>query len=135
MKKPTPKAQPALDFSECTDYIEQKYGIATRDYANSHIQFHEWRRAKGYGDIDSEGNLAGSSKIWYSEFQQAIKAGEVVKRPYQDFWHWLVDTVCPTNGGTFLLDKEFGDCAEPWQVEILGFYLDEFGKGPYRAEW
>jgi len=136
MKKPQPKTrEPVLDFNECTEYIEKKHHIQTRDYANSSAQFGEWCDAKGYGKTDPEGNDRGSSQIWFAQFQADIVAGLVVDKPYQDFWHWLIDVVDIRNGGTIELSEELGEGAEPWQKRILGLYLSEFGKGPYVTEW
>lgn len=135
LSKPKAKTRKALDWSECTAFIENKYKIQTRDFAKSHAQFGDWCDAKGYGSKDPEGKDRGSSQIWFAEFQADIKAGKIEDRPYRDFWHWLIDVADVQRGGTLELDAEMGDGAEPWQKEILALYLKEFGSGPYLTDW
>lgn len=118
-----------LDYSECTDFIEKKYKIDVRDYARSHVQFGEWCKTKG---ITPDGN----SQSQWSKYQAAITSGEIVERPYQDFWHWITDVCQVSNGGTIHLSTELGDGAEPWQKEILALYVKEFGdEQEYETSW
>ncbi len=135
MRKPKPKSRPSLDFSECTKFIEEKYKIDTRDYANSHMQFFEWCDAKGYGGTDPKGEKRAESQVWFAEHQAEIKAGTVIERPYQDFWHWLTDVCDIHRGATMELYEGIEETAEPWQKEILDLYLKEFGRGPYLTDW
>ena len=134
--KPKPRVLEVFDWNECTAFIEDKYGINTRDYRRSHNQFDEWCDVKGYGQKDSQGEDRGSSQLWYAEFQCEIESGKVKERPYQDFWHWIIDVTNVQNGGTIELCEELGAGeAEPWQKKILRLYLTEFGSGPYLTEW
>lgn len=129
MKKPKAKTRTVLDYHQCTKFIEKKYKIDVRDYAHSNKQFDEWCKAKG---IKPDGN----SQSQWSAFKKAIKNGELIERPYQDFWHWIID-VCPvSNGGTIHLSAELGDGAIPWQKEILALYVKEFGDNQeYETSW
>jgi len=50
---------------------------------------------------------------------------------HRDFWYFVYD--CDggyiTNGGFFTMLEEWGEDAEDWQKQILGYYMDEFGEG------
>ena len=133
--KPKPKVLKALDWQECTEFIEEKYKIQTRDYANSRAQFGEWCDAKGYSDKPPDGKDRSSSQRWFAEYQDDIKAGRIKKREYRDFWHWLIEVADVQRGGTLELDAKMGESAEPWQRKILSLYLREFGPGPYLTDW
>lgn len=139
MTKPKPKTRATLDFSECTDFIENKYNIDTRDFARSHHQFGEWCAAIGEAPAtcppDATEEQIKASQEQYGRFKADIASGKIVDRPYQDFWHWLIDNADVRRGGTLELDEEMGEGAEPWQKEILGLYLKEFGTGPYLTDW
>jgi hypothetical protein len=126
--KPTPKTFSLLDWEECTLYINETHGIDTRDFANAHAQYGEWCAANNQVPD-------GSSQTQFAEYQADIKAGKLVERPYQDFWHWLLDVADIHRGGMLELDEEMGEDAEPWQKQILALYLAEFGKGPYHTDW
>ena len=78
-------------YGEVIDFIEKKYEIDTRDYRKSHNQFGEWCDAKGYGMKDPEGKDRHSSQIWYAEYTSDIANGRFTERPYEDFWHWVID--------------------------------------------
>jgi hypothetical protein len=132
--KPKPKTRAVLDFTECTRYIEGKYNITTRDYCRSHLQFGEWCASKGEKVIDSRSDIKGA-QTQYARFNAAIASGKVIERPYQDFWHFLCDTVNPSRGGTIELHEDLADGQEPWVKEILSLYLKEFGSGPYLNDW
>lgn len=135
LKKPKPVSRKSLDFHDCTKFIEEKYKINTRDYANSHMQFFKWCDEKGYHPTDAEGKPPSESRIWFSEHQAAIKSGAVIERPYQDFWHWLTDVCDIHRGATMELYEGIEAGAEPWQIQILNLYLKEFGRGPYLTDW
>ena len=137
MNKPTQKTTNHFDFSECTEYIEKKYKIDTRDYAKSHAQYYEWCNSKDYGEADREGKKRGESRIWFGEFQKEIERGQITERPYQDFWHFLINNFNIVRGGFFDLDEELIKeiDAEDWQKYILGLYLKEFGNATYLTDW
>jgi hypothetical protein len=135
MKKPTKKTLEYLEYGECQRFIEKKYKINTCDYANSHRQFYEWCDAKGYGQKDSKGNDRGSSQIWFAEYQREISAGLISECPYQNFWHFITDTVFEGKGQRFYLSKDLAKKAEKWQKHILELFIKEFGEGPYVADW
>lgn len=139
MKKPKPEARMVIDFSECTDFIENKYGINTRDYANSHRDFERWCKKKKEKPTNCPANcsdkvMKAHQKQW-ARYQSDVAAGRFTDNPYQDFWHWLLTVADINRGGTVILSKDMGEGAEPWQQHILGLYLKEFGEGPYLTEW
>jgi len=134
MKKPKLQTSEFYNYAEVISFIEKKHNINTRDYAHSDIQFNEWCDSKGYGQKDTAGQDRGASQIWFAEFQREITDGLVFERPYQDFWHWLVDAFSVSRGGVLALSNEDLELAdEPWQSEILKLILEEFGEGEKRA--
>jgi len=46
--------------------------------------------------------------------------------PYQDFWHYIVDSGDVSNGCFFYLDLYYIDGCTDWQKEILKMFKDEF---------
>lgn len=135
MSKPKPKTVKLLDWHECTDFINKKYSLDTRDVEMAHRQFSEWHEAKGYPETDAEGKSRGESQVWFSEYKAEVRAGKIIERPYHDFWHWLTDVADIHRGGMLELSKEMADDAEPWVKRILVLYLTEFGNGPYLTDW
>jgi hypothetical protein len=153
--KPKPKTVKQLDYSACMKYLEQKYKFESRDYAQSHKQFGEWRimnkeALAHHKDIQA-------SQDQFARYQNDIAAGKLVERPYLDFWHFLADTKGITNGGTIHFDnddlnvREGGDSIKQddayipvayhgWRKKIIEHILAEFGKGKNRecsfvTEW
>jgi hypothetical protein len=49
-------------------------------------------------------------------------------RPYQDFWHYVIDQTEIHNGCYFYLTVQGTDIeeCEPWQKEILATFAEEF---------
>jgi len=139
MKKPKLENRKSLDFSKCTDFIEKKYKIDTRDFARSHGDFGRWCEQSGEKPTPCppgcSDEVMKAHQAQFAHYQADVAAGKFQDRPYQDWWHWLIDVVDVRRGGTLELDPEMGDGAEPWQKEILGLYLKEFGKGPYLTDW
>ena len=85
-------SQPAVDFHEVTDYLEETYDIHFRDMAKSHGHFSDWADSKGYTheSVDPDGKQRLSSQIWFKEYK-TDPLGERICPPYQDCWHWLLD--------------------------------------------
>lgn len=139
MKKPTKQSRKSFDWSACTDFIESKYKIDTRDYARSHSQFGEWCKANNEKLIRGEPGCSAEEmkacQAQYARFQADIASGKLIKRPYQDFWHWLIDKTDIRRGGTMELNREMTEGSEAWQKEIFELYWKEFGKGPYLTDW
>lgn len=139
MTKPTTKKIEALDWHECTKFIEGKYKIETRDYARSHRQFGEWVKASGEPETTCRQGCSPAEmkahQEQYARFNAAIASGEIIERPYQDFWHFICDKLNPSRGGFIELDDWLGEHAEPWQKEILALYLKEFGAATYHTDW
>ena len=137
MEKPKKHTISYYDWDECRLWIEQKLGYNIRDVEFSEGQFDEWCDKKGYGKIDPKGTPRDSSQIWYEEYTQDIKSGNIHERPYRDFWHFLLDADAPKRDGFMYLDPDMyvdGE-GEPWQKTILDEFIKEFGKGPYLTEW
>ena len=132
--KPEQKTLTYFDFRECTEWIEQSHEIKTRDRLRSLDQFAEWCKSIGQSVIDSRQDIKGAQQQ-YAAYRAAIAAGTVIERPYQDWWHWLIEVANVRRGGFTTLDPEMAEGAEPWQAEILGLYLKEFGVGPYLTDW
>lgn len=137
--KPKPQNRKSLDWTSCTEFIEARYKIDTRDYARSHAQFGEWCKANGENPVltppGCSPEVIKECQKQYARFNADIASGKVVERPYQDFWHWLIDHADIRRGGTMELDREMIEGAEPWQKEIFELYWKEFGKGPYLTDW
>lgn len=102
MKKPIKQypLEKMYDYHEVISYIEKKYNIETRDYANSHSQFDDWCDSKGYGKKDKDGKSRGSSNIWYAEYKEEIEKELIKERPYLDFWHWFLEQDDSISNGT-----------------------------------
>jgi hypothetical protein len=57
------------------------------------------------------------------------------EKPYQDFWHWVVQNKDVNNGSVVTLSSyDYTEC-EDWQQQILTFFLKEFGKGKEATFW
>jgi len=137
--KPKPKARKVLDFSDCTAFIEKKYKINTRDYADCDNDFSRWCKLKGEKPTPCppgcSAELMKAHQAQFARYMGDVSTGKFKEGPYQDFWHWLCDNADVQRGGTLEMINEMADGAEPWQKEIIALYLKEFGKGPYLTEW
>ena len=88
----------------------EKKSITAYDY-------HECRdylqRIHGYDERDYLGTFKGNDDA-----------------PYQDFWHFVLDQNGSIHNDCFFtMHEEWADGAEPWQKQILTYYLDAFGEG------
>jgi hypothetical protein len=146
MKKPSPKQRKSvLDYSECARFIEAKHGVNLGDFANSFSQFDEWVKSSGEKKTTCAQGCSDAymkaHQQQYARYKAAVAYGNVIERPYQDFWHWIVDHCYVQNGGTIALSKDdLESCDEDWQRTILQWFLDEWGKGKNReceflTEW
>ena len=139
MRKPTRKSLRHLDWRQCTDYIERKYNIDTSDYAHSNTAFGDWCKSIGEKPRPlpprCAANVMKAHQEQYARFNKAIADGTFKDRPYQNFWHWLIDVIDPSKGAPFMLYGCLALEAEPWQKKVLSIYRKEFGGGPYIAEW
>jgi|GEM_PF-2422786 len=58
------------------------------------------------------------------------------KKPYQDFWHFIVNYYDVHNGSTFTIFSEMLENAKDWQKTIIQAFIDEFGdNAEYWVEW
>jgi len=130
MEKPIKKypVSKMYDYHEVINYIEKKYKIDTRDYAKSHTQFGEWCDSKGYGKTDPIGKNRGNYNIWFIEYQKETDDGVIIERPYQDFWHWVIEDCDISNGSSMFMNysRNMKDDKTPAFVkEILEMIRDE----------
>ena len=139
LKKPAKQTRKSYDFSECTNFIEKKYKIDTRDYADSSGDFERWCEQVGEKPspcpLECPDMAMKTHQAQFARYQADVAAGYFKEHPNQDFWHWLLDVADVQRGGTLELDASMGDGAKIWQKAILGLYLEEFGKGPYLTDW
>ena len=71
------------------------------------------------------------AKYRYDERDYAGKyrdAGLTDDIPYQDFWHFVVETGEVTNGKVFTMSERWMEDATDWQKWILERYFSEFGE-------
>lgn len=119
------------DYDELVTYVEHKLGHPLRDTLGSFKHFDEWCDFMGYGWVDPEGKVRGSSKVWFAEYQ-AHPEGEAKRPEYRDFWHWLIDQYGVRNGSLvrFELREDLESLPEnkAWVKEILECMIAEFGE-------
>ncbi len=138
MDKPVAKPKSTLDWHECVKYIEHKYNITVRDFADRHTAKGKQRYEEILKGLCEKYDIPykdiNKPKPEESERRIALfKEYESVMPPYQDFWHWIVDNRDIRNGSYFTLSNEdFEDIEEDWQKTILEYVLAEFGKGDNR---
>lgn len=123
----------AIDFMAFMRLLEAKYGWDYRDMAGSHsptlvaekdaaklewLKTTEWAE---YADIYTDDNLiVNKGHPWYKYYVAIEQAWFVTpiynsfNRPYQDVWHWLLDSdFCDLNRGginsIWLGDDRFND--------------------------
>ena len=101
--KPVKRTRTFYEYLECRDYLQEKYGYDERDYAS---------RNKAVEVIGKRRRFDGS-------------------RPYQDFWHWVVETYQIHNGCFVTFSRDADALRElptdkQWVREIYQRYLDEF---------
>jgi hypothetical protein len=127
--------EPGVDYEQHMRELEKKYNITVRDYARTHPQFGEWCDKKGYGQIDPEGKHRGSSQVWFKQFNEDESE---IKRPYQDFWHWMLEYVLDQvnffNGAVIelswpevLTHAEAQNFDNEWVREIIRLLIQEHG--------
>ena len=142
MKKPKPRTQTYLDYNECCDYIEQKYGYDTRDFAGKYKyieeKYKELDRVYGKGWRDMPMNQLHQLNPNIEADLQKIDEAEP---PYLDFWHWVVDRCNVSNGGIIYFSRTDSEWPEDekWIETIYNHFLDEFadenGELAMRTEW
>jgi len=131
MKKPTPKTQRALVYSEIIDYIEKKYKIKTRDYAGTFASnhFEKWCEKYGYKYVPAFGDTLKEHTRLYAKYRVA-KDGDCMAPPYQDFWHFVIDNVDGVSNDTYIdlpIQMWLDDEGVPsWVKEILRYINKEF---------
>lgn len=99
--KPTLKTRQYLDYYECLNYIETKYGFKASDFEN----FYK-------GPLETE-------------WQDAYSMG----RPHLDFWHYIIDNYGHLHNECFFHMKLTSDVSTPkWVAQILSYWYQEFGE-------
>lgn len=121
MNKPTKKKvmNEMVDYHDLINYIEEKYNIKVRDYANSHEinenneikHFEKYRKETGkevyhaprqYGNtnmIYRNGNFIETTKEEVEKDKKLLKEYHKWLQknplppspPYLDFWHWMIN--------------------------------------------
>lgn len=90
------------DYNEVIEYVEEKYGFKSRDYAG---------------------------KFYGNESPDARGHAPAPEADYLDFWHWLLDRVDVHNGCLVYLsvsDWLADEDTPAWVKEILQKIYDEF---------
>lgn len=135
MQKPEPKHPypPLLHWREVHAYIEHLTGRDIHDWKNTHgsnNHYRQWCDSKGYGVKDSDGDDRGTSKTWYAEYT-TDPDGQAAQPEYCNYWHWILDVCCVSNGATCYLpvieaedDRIIG--APDWAKEICELIAKEF---------
>ena len=135
LTKPTLVTVTHWDYHQVIHYIEQKYKINVRDYANSDCHFNTWCDIHGLPQWDEKGRDRGSSQIFFTQYNHAPD-GHAARPPYQDFWHIYAEYI-DGNGSYLYLsfeplyptgdpdDDEYPDYPD-WAKEILTLIRDEF---------
>lgn len=135
MDKPQKHTTTFYDYSECRDYLENKYGYDERDYAKQQGYYTKALKivTDKYGKSwynKQPKNFNEADKVAYEEYNKLLES----KPPYRDFWHFVCDHHEINNGGYIFFSsddlkyyKEDGKI-EDWQAEIYQRYLDEFAE-------
>lgn len=157
------RVNPTYDYHEVIDYIEEKYNINTRDYANRHKHFLNWLKLMNEEppnypicpgskyQVNINGEMVDITKEDYDArykviHEQYARFNEWCKSNpeplYLDFWHWLIENDFEDihNGShttlniRYWLDKLDED---DWQREILQLICSEFKEDDmeFWVEW
>lgn len=149
MKKPEPvQRKPVLMFYDMVNYINKKYNINIRDYANrkenngkycnGDYPITAWCKKHGYDYTALEGNLIRAEqteenikklKLRYKlskEFNTAPDRYEF-ERPYLSYWDFLTNNyVNPTEEYWNLKEIIENKENENWVIEITKLFYEEF---------
>lgn len=82
--------------------------------------------------IDMKGWIDEKYGINQRDYAGRHKGGLDASKPYQDFWHFQMDSVINLNGNdsysSINLEYQLEAAEEDWQKEIAQMWLDEFGE-------
>ena len=127
MQKPIKKSIEYFDYSECRNYLQEKYGYDEMDVGERR-KFNKELTDKidtkyGKSWYNTTRNKANSEQLHaLAEYDEGMKNGP----PYLDFWHWVVAACDVSNGGLIY----FSACDEvsdkPWINKIHNYYIEEF---------
>jgi hypothetical protein len=155
MKKPTAKKREALlDYLEMVDFINKKYGIDTRDYADKKGREKEWTESTGINLYAAPQSYDGKHYAWIGGKEPRVKVTKKVydeefqvyyanckaysdwnkeqgELPYLDYWHWLTDKCFyeVRNGSSSwfpIVDILENKDNPEWVLEITQLFHDEF---------
>jgi hypothetical protein len=170
MKIPVHKLPDSIDFSEFMRELNKKYGWDHRDMAGSHSKeaYAErdklksaWMAANGYAGKEYvlDEPKGGSKKAWPQDSEEMKlrieinskyrESGQEEKdeRPYQDFWHWLLENDFSDlhRGGINFLSFESIDeeCTPDFvkkilvaiQTEVMGHAAYDEGGVHFFVDW
>jgi len=101
-KRPSKQTKSQYLYNECCDYLQDKYGYLERDYCG------RW--------------------AVHPKSTEYTKPSE--KRPYKDFWHWVIENYDITKSGETIMftDDKIPEIEEGWIRTIYQRYMDEFGE-------
>jgi hypothetical protein len=131
-----------VEYPDIHEAIEKKYNIRLTDYAGSSQSHHdETERYFAFKGFTGEWRDSQGKSAWHSgevSLQLAAdkKSGiwvESPEKPYQNFWHFLLDHIDISNGK--LAEVNWAELQsvvpeDSWQREILNLFVDSFGSEP-----
>ena len=143
MKKPVPseEVKKPLDFIQMKNWIDEKYGINSRDYGGKYAKCPNWAQVASTNGVSLE-RAEGLYKTPPIEITDPVEkaayeaASAAVKNhcentPYLDFWHFQIDLFRNFSNDSYQtlnLKYQLEACEEDWQKEIAQLWLDEFGE-------
>jgi hypothetical protein len=148
-------SKPYWDFHDVMEYLEKLHKKNFRDYAGKYSKeadienkqaLDAWLLANGYADkahvLDKQNNgvdwpVRSKEMKLRIEINTKYRESNPKERPYQDFWHFLVDRCDIKNGCWIHLPEDWEDDSsiEDWQKEILKYFQDFLGDDFYKRMW
>lgn len=64
--------------------------IESYDVSRASPHYYNWCKRHNKPKLDPDGKEAGSSQIWFKEYNRALD-GVVVRPPRRNLWHWFLD--------------------------------------------
>jgi hypothetical protein len=122
-----------LELSHITEVLDRKHHQNyLYDLNKSNLHFYDWCDKKGYTKnyrgVDKQGHEAGSSQIWFKEYNQA-KDGLAQQPESLNFWSYCFDHyLCDSSSNFFYFDKNYDLSGHPqWIKQVYLEICQEFG--------